>query len=209
MAKVGSGKFSMFLGQDESANKWYEDHYFRYASNKEHVRKFSLASYSDRRGTLSFFGATTKSMQDAMSAMKNAQLYKNGGSELVPRVRVVVTSPVRDMFAFMLRDNFKIIAVRKMTSWINNPIDVSPTIVNKYAVRLSEPVAVIKDSIKQALVKEPKHITSAIDSFFNGHMVDYILEFNLDEHYGDILTDATAKEFENLRRTAYGVAAST
>lgn len=209
MAKVSSGKFSMFLRQDEATSKWYEDHYFRYASNKEHIRKFSLASYSDRRGMLSFFGATAKGMQDSMNVMKNAQLYKDGGSELMPCVRAVVTSPIRDMFAFMLHENFKIIAVRKMPSWINNPIDVSPTIVSKYAVRLSEPVAVVKGYIKQALVKEPEHIASAIDSFFNGHMVDYILEFKLDEHCGDILTDATAKEFENLRRTAYGVAAST
>lgn len=210
MTKVVAGKFTMFLAHADSNDKWYEDHYFRYVPNKEHLRKFSLASYSDRRGTLSFFGTTPKDMRAASAAMKSIQPYASGGSdELKPCVRAVVTTPIRDMFAFMLHENFKIVAVRDMASWINNPIDVSTTIVNKYAVRLSEPVATVKGFIKNTLKKVPKHAVSAIDSFFNGHMVDYVLEFNLNEYYEHIFTDSTRKEFESLRRTAYGVAMST
>lgn len=209
MTKVTAGKFSMFLAHVDSNDKWYEDHYFRYVPNKEHSRKFTLASYSDRRGTLSFFGTAPKDMQTAMAAMKSVQPYDSSGPELKPRVRAVMTTPIRDMFAFMLHENFEIVAVRGMPSWINNPIDVSATIVNKYAVRLSEPVATVKGFIKNTLKKAPKNAVSAIDSFFNGHMVDYVLEFSLNEPYEHLFTESTYKGFESLRRTAYGVATST
>ena len=209
MTKVTAGKFSMFLAHADSNDKWYEDHYFRYVPNKEHLRKFTLASYSDRRGTLSFFGTTPKDMQTAMAAMKSVQPYDSSGPELKPRVRAVMTTPIRDMFAFMLHENFEIVAVRGMPSWINNPIDVSATIVNKYAVRLSEPVATVKGFIKNTLKKAPKNAVSAIDSFFNGHMVDYVLEFSLNEPYEHLFTESTYKGFESLRRTACGVATST
>ncbi len=177
LRKINSEKLSMFLNSDKLLYKWYDQHYFGYAGNKEHVRKFTLASILDTREELPFFGVDSSEMSAKIEVMKSYHKSANG-QPFSHKIRAVATTPIRDLFAFMLMGGCRIVAIRKMSDWVNNPIDVSPTIIAKYAVRLSEPVASIKRTLSKALTKEPRYILPALDSFFNGHMVDYVLELD-------------------------------
>lgn len=190
--KAEKGKLSMFLKQTDLTYSWFEEHYFKYASGKDHSRKFILASVSDTRGILPFFGITADEMTDIMNKIKSNPIdsVSRGYGRPKTTVRAVVTTPIHDMFNFMMlgKGTFRIVNVRQMTKWVNNPIDVSTNVVAKYGVRLAEPVAVIKRAISKAFTEKPELIPEAIDDCFNGHMIDYVLEF-------DMLPDTRASDF--------------
>ena len=178
----------LFAGnaQTQDVAEYYEKNYFKYHSSKDKPKrnKFTIASIKEIGGRMDFLGSDKDKLSAQMAELSSSSADVKAGRSACLKLTLVATTTIREMFEFMSHmsnGTVKILAIKPLAEWVNNPIAIDPEEITKYMVRISEPVSDVKKYITYLIGSHGKStsIPEAIKACFGGHMIDYIMEVTI------------------------------